>query len=82
MATKLATKTGPNTILSIRGREYTLFQRGGVKGSPWWYRVQVNGKRVAVGTKTTDLGLAKDRAKIGIIDALDGRMNRDRKSVV
>lgn len=82
MATKLATKTGPNTILSIRGREYTLFQRGGVKGSPWWYRVQVNGKRVAVGTKTTDLGLAKDRAKIGIIDALDGRMNRAEETVV
>lgn len=85
MATNLATPavTGKKDaqFVIVRGRSYTLFKRGDKRGSPWWYRVQVNGKRVAVSTETADLGLAKDRAKIGIVDALDGRMHRTEEHV-
>lgn len=85
MATKLATpavsgKKDAQFVL-VRGRSYTLFKRGDKRGSPWWYRVQVNGKRVAVSTETADLALAKDRAKVGIVDALDGRMHRTEENV-
>src|SRR5262245_35263242 len=85
MATKLATKTptekSETPFILVRGRSYSLFKRGEDRGSPWWYRVQVNGKRVALSTKTADLALAKDRAKVAIVEALDGRINQAEENV-
>ncbi|WP_176159233.1 hypothetical protein [Prosthecobacter debontii] len=59
----------------FRGRSYLLFKRGD-ENSPWWVRVQKNGKRVAQSCDTSDLKLAKDRAKLRIAEVLDGRPDR------
>lgn len=42
----------------------------------WWCRVQVKGKREAFSTEVADVKLAKDRAKLLITEALDGRWKK------
>jgi hypothetical protein len=55
----------------VNGKSYPLFKRGKLKESPWWVRVQHNGRRVGVSTHTADSAQAQVIAE-GIVRRVMG----------
>ena len=66
------TKADTKPHVLFRGKAYRLWKRGEKRGSPWWVRVQVMGKDYPFSTDTSDMKLAKDRAKVQLAKILDG----------
>ena len=65
----------PSAFLIVRNRTYQLAKRSNTPTAPWYVRLQVQGVRTNVSTKTADLITAQDRAAGFIEAALDGDLN-------
>ena len=64
-------KSDPPFVL-VGTQLYRLFKRGEQEDSPWWIRIQHQGKRIGVSTSTADVVAAKKVAKKIAEEAVSG----------
>lgn len=66
----------PKPFVIVDGQTFFLYKRKKGPTAPWWFRLQMNGKRKAASTQTTDPDQAIQVAEPAIREALQGRWEK------